>query len=215
MTAASNEVAAVIQADRDAAADYALASEPNDTAFPYDVRRGYLDKAPVVQAFARHRIAYSDPRPVAEGLREAERIQTLEAALASVRVNLMRDPSRGEAVGEFAAAILRGSTLIEAMISADTRFPAATHSPAPMAGEGWEGPAYEYGVTWGPDEAHPDRLTNARDQGIREAADAVVAYAKRMNDAGKEASFVDAHRAIIALSSSLAAAHPSTQEGSR
>jgi len=135
MTAASNEVAAVIQADRDAAADYALASEPNDTAFPYDVRRGYLDKAPVVQAFARHRIAHSDPRPVAEGLREAERIQTLEAALASVRVNLMRDPSRGEAVGEFAAAILRGSTLIEAMISADTRFPAATHSPAPMAGE--------------------------------------------------------------------------------
>lgn len=154
MTAASNEVAAVIQADRDAAADYALASEPNDTAFPYDVRRGYLDKAPVVQAFARHRIAYSDPRPVAEGLREAERIQTLEAALASVRVNLMRDPSRGEAVGEFAAAILRGSTLIEAMISADTRFPAATHSPAPMAGEGDEQWAKRQLVNLGYDYHH-------------------------------------------------------------
>jgi hypothetical protein len=116
MTAASNEVVELIKRLR-RGADH-LESE-GDLGMPFLLRE------------AANALADSDPRPVAEGLREAERIQTLEAALASVRVNLMREPSRGEAVGEFAAAILRGSTLIEAMISADTRFPAATHSPAP------------------------------------------------------------------------------------
>jgi len=201
MTVASNEVVAVSQADRDAAADYALASEPNDTAFPYDVRRGYLDKAPVVQAFARYRIAHSDPRPVAEGLREAERIQTLEAALASVRVNLMRDPSRGEAVGEFAAAILRGSTLIEAMISADTRFPAATHSPAPMAGEVaiWSG---EHRAYWrrGADGSGAGYTGSAEHAGVWQRAEAV----RLTGGCGPEK--------LIALHD-RPVAHPSTQEG--
>ena len=210
MTAASNEVAAVIQADRDAAADYALASEPNDTAFPYDVRRGYLDKAPVVQAFARYRIAHSDPRPVAEGLREAERIQTLEAALASVRVNLMRDPSRGEAVGEFAAAILRGSTLIEAMISADTRFPAATHSPAPMAGEGdnltWFSAQRRlslsfYSPMYGDDDDQSEEWRVHKESGP-------------IND--REWDIVGrGSTAVEAIAAARAAAHPSTQEGGK
>jgi hypothetical protein len=47
------------------------------------------------------------------------RIETLEAALASVRVNLLRDPSKVGAVGEFVAAVLRGDTLLEAMVKAE------------------------------------------------------------------------------------------------
>lgn len=52
--------------------------------------------------------------------REAQaRIETLEAALASVRVNLLRDPKKAGAVGEFSAAVLRGDTLLEAVLKAE------------------------------------------------------------------------------------------------
>jgi hypothetical protein len=110
MTAASNEVVAVIQADRDWAADAMKAADICGSGSLANVRSGRWDENAYVQAFARHRIAHSDPRPVAEGLREA----VLEARgwFGPVTSDEMRI-----ALANLDAAL-------------------ATHSPAPMAGEG-------------------------------------------------------------------------------
>lgn len=49
---------------------------------------------------------------------------------------------------------------------------AAELAPVPLpckSGEGaekWEGPAYEYGVTWGPDDAHPDATQTREAEGV-------------------------------------------------
>lgn len=49
----------VTQADRDAAANY-LISEGYWFIDPFDYITGKMDGTPLVQAFARHRIAHSD-----------------------------------------------------------------------------------------------------------------------------------------------------------
>jgi len=61
MTAASNEVVAVIQADRDIAHEIMQIVRGYRVNLPHD--RHWL-----IDMVARHRIAHSDPRPVAEGV---------------------------------------------------------------------------------------------------------------------------------------------------
>jgi hypothetical protein len=70
MTAASNEVVAVIQADRDEANAMGQIFARQFAQQGLHLTFAVTDDGPLVQAFARHRIAHSDPRPVAEGLRE-------------------------------------------------------------------------------------------------------------------------------------------------
>ena len=75
MSAASNEVAAVIQADRDIAATILLRQPQGNFE---RVRSGGSDSFWLVKALARHRIAHSDPRPVA-----ADTLVVLKGMLAS------------------------------------------------------------------------------------------------------------------------------------
>jgi len=84
MTAASNEVAAVIQADRDMVQAFhrlllnKLMEAIKDEKAGARLGEDEGDAGDLVQAFARHRIAHSDPRPVAEGLwKHFERMQDM------------------------------------------------------------------------------------------------------------------------------------------
>ena len=132
MTAASNEVVAVIQADRDIAAPY----------MGFAFRRvldGECDDSGLVQQFARHRIAHSDPRPVAECLREAGLVTLIARALAAKQIDSMIESVGKGLIGtppDVRANMIERDHIgwiDEAKYVADAL---ATHSPAPMAGEG-------------------------------------------------------------------------------
>ncbi|MET0375981.1 MAG: hypothetical protein ABW128_17205 [Rhizorhabdus sp.] len=128
MTAASNEVVAVIQADREAAWSYRSDFTDKGARDRDGWMAGQYDANPSIQAFARHRIAHSDPRPVAEGLREAlealtERSEAVVAALDKYNAD------HGTHLG--------GAPFFKIGVEiAHARQVLATHSPAPMAGEG-------------------------------------------------------------------------------
>jgi len=197
VTAASNEVAAVIQADRENAAQfiYPLGSGavPTDLAdLAHNIRRGRADDNRTVQAFARHRIAHSDPRPVAEDLRGAamdalgfdpnDFVEEARGHLADMPKCIQRDYLR--------LALEK----IEAVTAA-----LATHSPAPMAGEGW------HSMDSAPLDKTEVLLTNG----------AVVTPAKWLNDRwtapGYAGNNIQFHP--TGWMHFPAAAHPSTQEG--
>jgi hypothetical protein len=117
MTAASNEVVAVIQADIDLVEALAALRKSDGI-------------AAAQQIVARHRLAHSDPRPVAEGLREAaiatvagaaDYVVRFEAALAGQK----DDPS---------ASLAYLASQAEVAVRYIKRL-LATHGPAPMAGE--------------------------------------------------------------------------------
>jgi len=124
MTAASNEVVAVIQADRDMVQAFhrlrlnKLMEAIKDEKAGARLGEDEGDAGDLVQAFARHRIAHSDPRPVAEGLREA--LSNCVNVLCSLRKNYERDNLLWDEASRF---ITEGNAAL------------ATHSPAPMAGE--------------------------------------------------------------------------------
>ena len=132
MTAASNEVVAVIQADRDIAAPY----------MGFAFRRvldGECDDSGLVQQFARHRIAHSDPRPVAEGLREAGLVTLIARALAAKQIDSMIESVGKGLIGT--PPDVRANMIERDHIGwiDEAKYVAAalaTHSPAPMAG--WE-----------------------------------------------------------------------------
>jgi hypothetical protein len=137
MTAASNEVVAVIQADRDIAHEIMQIVRGYRVNLPHD--RHWL-----IDIVARHRIAHSDPRPVAEGLREAlEEVERLRGLLVDPGSPAWED-ARTVLVAELRKAGLekRADRVAEAqpeLIPSDIALNliahAATHSPAPMAGE--------------------------------------------------------------------------------
>jgi len=162
VTAASNGVVAVIQADRDIAHEIMQIVRGYRVNLPHD--RHWL-----IDMVARHRIAHSDPRPVAAredtarlidpeafeptdnfDLRHNRDMRRAEAFSAADRVLATHGP---RPVAEGVTCVTKPLTDAERQAGIDQW---ATHSPAPMAGKGWEGPAYEYGVTWGPEDAHPD-----------------------------------------------------------
>jgi len=125
MTAASNEVVAVIQADRDMVQAFhrlrlnKLMEAIKDEKAGARLGEDEGDAGDLVQAFARHRIAHSDPRPVAEGLREAaQRVVDDYPAAAGACASI----EGGD--GKPGWGSIR--RLAEAL---------ATHSPALMAGE--------------------------------------------------------------------------------
>jgi len=162
---------------------------------------GEMDGHMLVQAFARHRIAHSDPRPVAECLREAamdalgfdpnDFVEEARGHLADMPKCIQRDYLR--------LALEK----IEAVTAA-----LATHSPAPMAVKGgtwtvwdaearmaregdWRGVAYSIAHDILPliPEGSPDHSYQERARMQIKAADRLVA--------------------------AYAAAHPSTQEGGK
>jgi hypothetical protein len=59
----------------------------------------------------------------------ADRLTLLETSLATVRVNLLRAPENALVIGEFAAAILRGATLLEAAKASDSAAAATPTQP--------------------------------------------------------------------------------------
>jgi len=128
MTAVSNEVVAVIQADRDMVQAFhrlrlnKLMEAIKDEKAGARLGEDEGDAGDLVQAFARHRIAHSDPRPVA-GREDIARLI---------------DPEAFEPTDNFDLRINRDMRRAEAFSAADRIL--ATHSPAPMAGEGFQWP---------------------------------------------------------------------------
>lgn len=88
----------VIQADRDAAADYCISiGHPAHDAFPVNYREGNWDHAPLAQAFARHRLATAEAASGAvvtaatatdDQLRRIQLLADVELHLKSCRIFL-------------------------------------------------------------------------------------------------------------------------------
>ena len=208
MTAASNEVVAVTHADRDMVQAFhrlrlnKLMEAIKDEKAGARLGEDEGDAGDLVQAFARHRIAHSDPRPVAEGLRGAIIAAITEADGRfgySYRLTKMdetgeehtlfmdgfepavfEDRADGYPVLEQRRNTLRTDAILAAL---------ATHSPAPMAGEGFAQIA----------ECAFDDRPRSR-----------VGHPSHMD---WEDGFRDGTRAAAAAI--RAAAHPSTQEGGK
>jgi len=198
MTAASNEVVAVIQADVDAAnaLDYAL---------------GFLtdnERPIVLQALARHRIAHSDPRPVAEGLREA--LELLRDDVADPYSFSGDGDDQGQcitqhkffrwgddcviAIGELNYPNQWDDEAFDAKVEV-LKAALATHSPAPMAGE--TAPLYTFDEAW-------DELVNKDDRTSPEEYPDMCLITRDELQCYMEARQY-----------APAAAHPSTQEGGK
>jgi len=108
MTAASNEVVAVIQADVDAANEWAFI-EGRWSEYEGDFA------ADLAADFARHRIAHSEPRPVAEDMEVAAQLSCEAFYGNDWQWGMLNDAFRQKWRDVVSAAAL------------------ATHSPAPMA----------------------------------------------------------------------------------
>ena len=78
----AGELLAVTQADRDAAAGFYQEhlARPNEVPVAAAMRVGHVDDSPLIQAFARHRLAHSAPKDSREasGLRSLERVLGFE-----------------------------------------------------------------------------------------------------------------------------------------
>jgi len=137
MVSASNEVVAVIQADRDMVQAFhrlrlnKLMEAIKDEKAGARLGEDEGDAGDLVQAFARHRIAHSDPRPVAEGLREALEVLLTAAYEYQESAREHISDTRYDEDGNLAE---RDAALAVVAIP-DARAVLATHSPAPMAGE--------------------------------------------------------------------------------
>jgi hypothetical protein len=249
MTAASNEVVAVIQADRDEAAalygnlfpwaDYFQGARCDE------IRAGKWDMLKLVQAFARHRIAHSDPRPVAEtdtvafvqewlmssDHRPSQWDRDFAAAIDARTIALVA----AELAEHFCATSLPDSvcadlcttkqgagrygtnlmTVAEATDVLTRAIRAATRSPAPMAGGGWQG------IATAPRDGTPFIATlvvhNLSGQKWWEThviwADDETGEVASECEAGW--SRVDDYSHWMPLPAPPAPAHPSTQEGGK
>jgi len=217
MTAASNEVVAVIQADRDMVqAFHRLRLEKLMEAIKDEKAGARLgedegDAGDLVQAFARHRIAHSDPRPVAEGLREA-----LQRAAEVMEWLADNQPDC------FGWEPPYPSTAPTIKIEAEAaRLALAAHSPAPMAGEGkylvWSN---EHKAWWGADHRGYTRFIERAGRYDRAEALKIAGTRGggwRLNKGNPDEIAIpeeDAIEQYADITAAQAAAHPSTQEGS-
>jgi hypothetical protein len=195
MTAASNEVVAVIQADRIAYADLRGIGEGD---LRTAILSGGFDKAnaEALQILARHRLAHSDPRPVA-GREDMARLI---------------DPEAFEPTDNFDLRHNRDMRRAEAFSAADRVL--ATHSPAPMAGEGAVETRFWSIVDANGLAAVPSDMWDALEVISRKCGhyDKLV---RALHDAICSPKGVVPDSADPYYRSSLCAAHPSTQEGGK